>query len=154
MSALRAQSLRDRTCVENCRFYLPSHGQLRLSFLDALYPQSAAYIVSASVFFRGVTDQDRLVDALCNVAGRHDAMYTYLVRTDDIDLAAIDRNVPISLPLTDMSDWSDQAARLSALRETISTTPFDLKISAVALALGSHGREFVQPYRSDPSFHQ
>jgi predicted membrane-bound spermidine synthase len=90
LNALRATSLRDGACVESCRFYLPSHGQLRLSFLDALYPQSSAYIVSACVFFRGVTDQDQLVTALCNVAERHDALYTYLVRTDDVDLAAID----------------------------------------------------------------
>ena len=126
LNALRAPSLRDKACVENCRFYVPSHGQQRLSFLDALYPQSAAYIVSASVFFRGVADQDRLVAALCNVAVRHDALYTYLVRTDDIDLAAIDRNVRVDLPQIDLSHHIDQAERLSVLCETISTTPFDL----------------------------
>ncbi|WCM26234.1 amino acid adenylation domain-containing protein [Sphingomonas sp. QA11] len=126
LNGLRAPSLRGEACVERCRFYLPSHGQQRLSFLDALYPKSAAYVVSASVFFRGVTDQNRLVDALRNVVGRHDALYTHLIRTDDIDLAAIDRNVPVDLPLMDLSGHPDQAERLSALCETISTTPFDL----------------------------
>lgn len=125
-NTLRPESLRDTACAESCRFYLPSHGQLRLSFLDALYPQSAAYIVAASVFFRGVNDSHRLTEALCNVARRHDALYTYLTRTDDRDLAAIDRNIPIILPLTDLSGRIDQAEMLNTLQDAISTTPFDL----------------------------
>lgn len=126
LNALRAPSLQAAPCEENCRFYLPSHGQQRLSFLDALYPESAAYIVAASVFFRGEVDLDRLVDALCRVARRQDALYTHLVRTDDIDLAATDKNLAVELPVLDLSDHPEPDAELASLREEISTTPFDL----------------------------
>ncbi len=126
LNAMRSDSLRAAPCEENCRFYLPSHGQQRLSFLDSLYPESAAYIVAASVFFRGEIDLDRLVGALCNVARRQDALYTHLIRTDDIDLAATDRNLAVELPVLDLSDHPEPETKLASLREEISTTPFDL----------------------------
>jgi amino acid adenylation domain-containing protein len=111
---------------DSCCFYLASHGQQRLAFLDALHPQSSAYIVSASVFFRGEVDHERLVKCLKQVAFEQDAVFTYLVRADDCDLSAVDRSMQIELPVIDLSDHAHPDEEILRLRNVISTSPFDL----------------------------
>ncbi|WP_294332956.1 amino acid adenylation domain-containing protein [uncultured Sphingomonas sp.] len=126
IAKLRPEPARHYGSARNCRFYLASHGQQRLAFIDALHPGSSAYIVAASIFFRGQVDAARLIHALTTVAARHDAVYTYLVRTEQGDLSAIDHNLPITLQTLDLSDHPAPERELERLRQTISTTPFDL----------------------------
>lgn len=111
---------------DSCCFYLASHGQQRLAFLDALHPRSSAYIVSASVFFRGEVDQMQLVECLKQVAFEQDAVFTYLVRSDECDLSAVDRSMQIELPIIDLSDNANPDQEIVRLRDVISTSPFDL----------------------------
>ncbi len=111
---------------DSCCFYLASHGQQRLAFLDALHPQSSAYVVSASVFFRGEVDQVELVECLKQVAFEQDAVFTHLVRSDECDLSAVDRSMQIEVPVIDLSNHANPDDEVLRLRNVISTSPFDL----------------------------
>ncbi|MET3408859.1 amino acid adenylation domain-containing protein [Methylobacterium sp. 1030] len=107
--------------------YLPSHGQERLAFLETLYPDSAAYIVAASVFFRGDLDIGRLTRALVDVVGRHEAVRTYLARRGERSFAVTDHEMVIDLPFFDLSGQGNAAAILARWRSEIATTPFSLE---------------------------
>ncbi|GAA0460364.1 amino acid adenylation domain-containing protein [Sphingomonas molluscorum] len=107
--------------------YLPSDGQERLAFLETLYPESAAYIVAASVFFRGDLDIGRLTRSLVEVVGRHEAVRTYLARRGERSFTVTDHDMVIDLPFADLSAQDDAAAIIARWRSEIATTPFSLE---------------------------
>lgn len=127
LDGLRATSPAIPTRSGLLSVYLPSHGQERLAFLETLYPESAAYIVAASVFFRGDLDVDRLTTSLTEVVGRHEAVKTFLARCDDRSFAVTDHNMVLDLPFADLSGQPDSAAALAQWRSEIATTPFSLE---------------------------
>jgi amino acid adenylation domain-containing protein len=147
LKGYRRTSEDSRTGDLGCYFYLASHGQQRLAFLDALHPQSSAYIVAASVFFRGQVDQAHLVECLRQVAFEQDAVFTYLLRSEECDLAVVDRSMEIELPVIDLSGHAKPDEEILRLRDAISTSPFDLTTPplwrAVLVKMPDNGFELI-----------
>ncbi len=100
-----------------------SFAQQRLWFLDRLEPGSPLYNMPAAVALRGRLDPAALAAALGEIARRHEALRATFREEGDEPVQAIAGPAPFPLPLIDLQDRPEEAARL---RDEEARRPFDL----------------------------
>ena len=106
-----------------------SYGQARLAYLDMLHPQSASYVIAATLVLRGEIALDPLRRAWQALVERHAMLRAVLAWNDGV--AGV-RFVGTAISLTDPLDLrgiesSEAMGRLAALREDLATRGFDLE---------------------------
>lgn len=103
-----------------------SLAQERLWFLDAVDPGNSAYNIVIGIRLSGPLDPQALERALAAVVGRHDALRTVFVETDQGPRQAERGSVPVRLPVTDLRGEPDIAAAWARFAARYAEHAFDL----------------------------
>ncbi|MCA9969807.1 MAG: amino acid adenylation domain-containing protein, partial [Anaerolineales bacterium] len=105
-----------------------SFAQQRLFFLDQLEPALTAYNITLALELAGTLDRGALQRSLQEIAARHEALRMNVVLHEGQPVQVVMPPPPVPLPETDLSGLAPdvQQARLEALLEAETRTPFDL----------------------------
>ncbi|MGH3160175.1 MAG: condensation domain-containing protein, partial [Streptosporangiaceae bacterium] len=103
-----------------------SHSQETLWFLDKLAPDSPTYSVPLCTRIRGDLDLAALRGALAEVVARHEALRTAIVEHEEGPVQIVAAQVPVELPVREVSGLADPQAAARALLDEAIHTPFDL----------------------------
>ena len=105
-----------------------SFAQERLWFLAQLDASATSYNVPAAVLLRGPLDAELLGRCLQKVVERHDALRTRFAAIDGRAVAMVERELPITCPLIDLTvlPVGEREAKARACLEQEAGLPFDL----------------------------
>jgi amino acid adenylation domain-containing protein len=105
-----------------------SHEQMRLAFVQNLYPERATYHIALGLRIEGDLDPGLLERALQSVISRHEPLRTRFDASSDGYTASSVDSVAFSLGRTDLRDADAAAAEraLSAALDELARAPFDL----------------------------
>ena len=108
---------------------LASHAQERLWFLDALEPDSTAYVMPDAVLFRGHLDAGALERALHAIVKRHASLRTVFSENGGVLFQVVQPVPETVLGIEDLSRCPpmEQQARIEAARTSVLARPFSLK---------------------------
>ena len=107
-----------------------SFAQQRLWFLQQLEPNNAAYNIPLSVRLRGALNVNVLTRALSEAVRRHEILRTAFEDIDGQPVQIISSPHPVSFPVVDLSDLSEQvrAEQVARHRRSEVETQFDLAV--------------------------
>jgi hypothetical protein len=107
-----------------------SFAQQRLWFLQQLEPNNAAYNIPLSVRLRGALNVNVLTRALSEAVRRHEILRTAFEDIDGQPVQIISSPHPVSFPIVDLSDLSEQvrAEQVARHRRSEVETQFDLAV--------------------------
>jgi amino acid adenylation domain-containing protein/non-ribosomal peptide synthase protein (TIGR01720 family) len=105
-----------------------SFAQQRLWFIDQLEPGNTAYNIFAALRLRGPLDVTALEQGFKQIVRRHESLRTTFQSVDGEPRQVIAADMPVSLPLTDLSALSEVERETEAQRLALaeSRRPFDL----------------------------
>jgi amino acid adenylation domain-containing protein len=105
-----------------------SFSQERMWFLQALCPEGSAYNVVSGTRMSGALDVETLARAARIIVQRHEALRTSIKITPTGPLQAIATDMPLSLPLIDLSSvpGGTREAELRQRASAFAAAPFDL----------------------------
>ncbi len=101
-----------------------SHGQASLWFLHQLAPASPAYNFLYAARIPAAVDAAVLRRACRALVDRHPALRTRFLARDHKPMQQVEREVPLDIPVTDASSWSEERLIETARRQA--DVPFDL----------------------------
>ncbi|WP_198299704.1 non-ribosomal peptide synthetase [Tumebacillus avium] len=106
-----------------------SYAQQRLWFLDQFMPGNPAYNISTAVRLHGTLHRDALLQALREIAARHETLVTSFREVDGAPMQVIDPSVTLDLPSIDLSVYGadEQGAQVAARIAEQAQEPFDLR---------------------------
>jgi len=94
-----------------------SHHQERLWFLDQLHPGGANYNIPAIARLTGRLNVAALEQSLSEIVSRHESLRTtFAVQPDGLPVQVIGRARPLTLPVTDLTDWPQTEREAEARR--------------------------------------
>ena len=113
-----------------------SFAQQRLWFLDQLDPGSASYNIPSAVRLKGNLDIGALERTLVEVIRRHEVLRTRFALEDGQPVQVIDDAVEFSLPIIDLTEFSEEEREAEARRlaEMEAEQPFDLNVGPLMRA--------------------
>ncbi|KAA2257566.1 amino acid adenylation domain-containing protein [Solihabitans fulvus] len=106
-----------------------SFGQQQMWFLNRMEPDSAEYVVPLVLRLRGALDVAALRDSWQHLVDRHEILRTRYELTGSEPTQVIDAPRPVDLPVLDLTDRAEPAARDREARELVErevARPFDL----------------------------
>jgi len=105
-----------------------SFAQERLWFIDQWSPNSTAYHMPAAVRLTGRLDVSALERAFQEIVRRHEALRTTFLTAEGQPVQVIHAGVSLSMPLVDLSGWSESERENQVLQAMRAETqnPFDL----------------------------
>ena len=117
-----------RTVAERNGGVALSFAQQRLWFIHQLAPASPAYNIAAAIELTGELDAAVLEQSLREIVRRHEVLRTRFVVVDGEPLQLISDEVPLTLPVFDLSSLakSQRAVETDRLLQREAATAFDL----------------------------
>ena len=117
-----------RTVAERNGGVALSFAQQRLWFIHQLAPASPAYNIAAAIELTGKLDAAVLEQSLREIVRRHEVLRTRFVVVDGEPLQLISDEVPLTLPVFDLSSLakSQRAVETDRLLQREAATAFDL----------------------------
>lgn len=112
--------------AQSCHTYLASLAQRRLWFLDQLQAPTAAYNVYVGLWLYGYLDVTLLQSSIEEIVKRHETLRTTFVFKNGELVQRVALSFPISLPVTDFTNFSDPYPPAFELAKREVETPFDL----------------------------
>ena len=119
---------------ENVYAFPLTFAQQRLWFLDQLEPHAIAYLIPWSIRMNGTLNVDALRDSLNEIVRRHEILRTTFSSVDGQPTQVVAPSLYITLPVLDLSEFTEREKQAQQLAAAEGQTPFDLKTGPLVRA--------------------